>query len=97
MSILKTAEIAFFVDSGLDGATLCIAVADRDGFRILSPVIEALVAELIARKIDVLVVDPFVSSHAVSENDNGAIDAVAKEWARVAKRANCSIVLVHHT
>lgn len=86
-----------FVDSGLDGSTLCIAVEDRDGFRILQPVVEALVAELRARKIDVLIVDPFVSSHGVSENDNGAIDAVAKEWARVAKRAGCSIVLVHHT
>lgn len=86
-----------FVDSGLDGSTLCIAVEDRDGFRILRPVVEALVAELQARKIDVLIVDPFVSSHAISENDNGAVDAVAKEWARVAKRAGCSIVLVHHT
>lgn len=86
-----------FVDSGLDGTTLCIAVEDRDGFRILQPVVEALVAELRARKIDVLIVDPFVSSHAVSENNNNAIDAVAKEWGRVAKQANCSIVLVHHT
>lgn len=86
-----------YIDSGLDGATLCTAVEERDGFRILRPVIEALVAELTTRKIDVLIVDPFVSSHAISENDNGAIDAVAKEWARVAKRASCSIVLVHHT
>lgn len=85
------------IDSGLDGAGLCVAVEGRDGFRIIEPVIEALVAELIARKIDVLIVDPFVSSHTISENDNGAIDAVAKEWARIAKRAECSIVLVHHT
>lgn len=85
------------VDSGLDGAGLCVAREDRDGFRIVTPVIEALVAELIGKRIDVLIIDPFVSSHTVSENDNGAIDAVAKEWARIAKRANCSIVLVHHT
>lgn len=85
------------VDSGLDGATLCLASADHDGFRIQTPVVEALVAELKAKRIDVLIVDPFVSSHTVSENDNGAIDAVAKEWARVAKRASCAIVLVHHT
>lgn len=86
-----------FVDSGLDGAALCMAIEDRNGFRIQRPVVEGLVAELLAREMDVLIVDPFVSSHQVSENDNGAIDAVAKEWARVAKRANCSIVLVHHT
>lgn len=86
-----------FVDSGLDGAGLCTATEDRDGFRIVTPVVEALIEELKARKIDVLVVDPFVSSHNVSENNNGAIDAVAKQWARIGVLADCSIVLVHHT
>ena len=86
-----------FLDSGPEGDGLCIAVEDRDGFRIAVPVIEALVAELLARKIDVLIIDPFVSSHAVSENDNVAIDAVAKTWARIAKRADCAVVLVHHS
>jgi hypothetical protein len=86
-----------FVDSALSGAELKMAVEDRDGFRIVRPVVDALVEELLERQIDVLIVDPFVSSHSVSENDNGAIDAIAKEWARVGVRANCSIVLVHHT
>ncbi len=86
-----------FVDSALSGADLKLAVEDRDGFRIVRPVVDALVAELIERRVDVLIVDPFVSSHSVSENDNGAIDAIAKEWARVGVRANCSVVLVHHT
>ncbi len=85
-----------YVDSGLDGAELKIAHAGRDGCTINAPVVEALVAELQRRRMDVLIVDPFVSSHTASENDNGAIDAIAKEWARVAVRADCSIVLVHH-
>lgn len=86
-----------FIDSALEGAELCVAVEDHTGFRILEPVIDALVAELLARQIDVLIVDPFVSSHGVSENNNTAIDAIAKKWARVAVRANCSVVIVHHT
>ena len=86
-----------FLDSGPEGAELRIAIEDRDGYRIAVPVVEALVAELIERQIDVLVVDPFVSSHGVSENDNGAIDAVVKTWTSIAKRASCSIVLVHHS
>lgn len=90
-------EDRVYLDSGPEGAELCIAVEDRDGFRIALPVISALVAELEARQIDVLVVDPFVSSHGVSENDNSAVDAVVKAWAGVAKQAGCSIVLVHHT
>ncbi len=38
-----------------------------------------------------------MSSHKVGENDNGAIDLVAKEWARLADRCNCAIELVHDT
>ncbi|KQM62674.1 hypothetical protein ASE75_13675 [Sphingomonas sp. Leaf17] len=85
-----------FLDSGPEGNGLCIALDTQEG-TIIEPVVEALVAELIRRKIDVLVVDPFVSSHGVSENDNGAIDRVVKAWGRIAKRAGCSVVLVHHT
>jgi hypothetical protein len=44
----------------------------------------------------VLTIDPFVSSHEVSENDNRAIDAVVKAWGRLADECNCSINLVHH-
>ena len=58
---------------------------------------DALANEIEARGIDVLVIDPFVSSHQASENDNGAIDLVAKEWARLAGRCNCAIELVHYT
>jgi hypothetical protein len=51
---------------------------------------------MIEREIDVLIVDPFVSSHTVSENDNMAIDLVAKQWGAIADACNCSINLVHH-
>lgn len=86
-----------FVDSAMEGSGLCTATEVNGEFRILSPVYEALTAELIARKIDLLVVDPFVSSHEVEENANTKIDKIAKAWGRVAKAANCVIVLVHHT
>ena len=86
-----------FVDSGPDGATLCTAIEDRAGFRIIAPVMEAVVAEILARRIDVLMLDPFVSSHQIDENNNGMIDAVTKAWARVAKLTGCAIGLSHHT
>jgi len=92
----ETCGDRLFLDSGLEGDGLCIALDMHEGV-VIEPVVEALVAELQRRKIDVLVIDPFVSSHGVSENDNGAIDKVVKTWARIAKRAGCSIVLVHHT
>jgi hypothetical protein len=85
-----------FVDSGLDGAELKVAHTTASGCRINAPVVTALQAELQHRAIDVLIVDPFVSSHAVEENDNNAIDMVAKQWAKLAQLAHVSIVLVHH-
>ncbi|MEG8040614.1 AAA family ATPase [Sphingomonas sp. LR60] len=85
-----------YVDSGMDGAELKTAHETKDGTRINAPVIGALLAQLREQKIDVLIVDPFVSSHSVNENDNGAIDLVAKQWARLAAQAGCALILVHH-
>lgn len=91
-------EIAgrLYVDTGRERA-LSTAIQTRDGVQIIKAEMEALAQEIAAREIDVLVIDPFVSSHQASENDNGAIDLVAKEWARLADRCNCAIELVHHT
>ena len=44
----------------------------------------------------VVIVDPFVSCHRVNENDNSAIERVAKSWARVAEETNCSVMAAHH-
>lgn len=84
-----------YVDSGRD-QPLVMATEGPDGAMIVRPVIDALIEEMIERKIDVLQIDPFVSSHAVSENDNNAIDVVAREWNIVAERTGAAINLVHH-
>ena len=84
-----------FVDSGRDQRCV-IATETEYGARIAQPVYEQIKAQLLERKIDVLTIDPFVSSHEVSENDNRAIDAVVKAWGRLADECNCSINLVHH-
>lgn len=89
-------EDRLYVDSGLDMG-LCTAIEGENGFEIVEPVYAALKAEILRRKIDVLVIDPFVSSHAVAENDNMMIDRVAKRWKRLANETNSAIVLVHHT
>lgn len=84
-----------YVDSGRD-QPLVMATEGPNGAMIVRPVVDALIAEMIARKVDVLQIDPFVSSHAVSENDNNAIDIVAREWNIVAERTGAAINLVHH-
>jgi hypothetical protein len=84
------------VDSGLD-QPLCTAREGSDGFELDEDVFRQLAETIRHRKISVVTVDPFVSSHLVAENDNGAIDAIAKRWKRLAKETGCAVVLVHHT
>jgi hypothetical protein len=88
-------ENRLYVDSGRDQRCV-IATETEYGARIAQPVYEQIKAQLLERQIDVLTIDPFVSSHEVSENDNSAIDAVVKAWGRLADECNCSINLVHH-
>ncbi|OOO22718.1 bifunctional DNA primase/polymerase [Agrobacterium pusense] len=95
---LKPADLEgnLFLDSGRE-QELCVAIEDKKaGVRIQQPIVEAVVEQIEHNGIDVMIVDPFVSTHGVNENDNGAIDKVAKLWAQIADYTNCSIDIVHH-
>ena len=84
------------LDSGLV-QPLCTANEDRDGFTLAEEVFAQLAATIRERRIATVIVDPFVSSHAVRESSNEAIDAIAKRWKRLAQETGCAVVLVHHT
>lgn len=84
-----------YVDSGREQPCV-VARESEHGTTIVAPVVDQIKREIKERGIDVLIIDPFVSSHEVSENDNRAIDAVAKTWGRIADECDCSINLVHH-
>lgn len=95
---LKPADLEghLFLDSGRE-QELVVAIEDKKaGVRIQQPIVEAVVEQIERNGIDVMIVDPFVSTHGVNENDNGAIDKVAKLWAQIADYTNCSIDIVHH-
>lgn len=89
-------EGRLFLNSGRD-TQLVLATQTRQGAMVQAPVENAIIQHLKENNIGVMIVDPFVSSHGVNENDNSAIDMVAKAWNRVADKADCSIELVHHT
>lgn len=84
------------LDSGLV-QPLCTATEDREGFALAEGVFMQLETTIRERQIATVIVDPFVSSHAVQENSNGAIDAIAKRWKRLAQETGCAVALVHHT
>ena len=92
----KDIEGHLFLDSGREQELVVAKEDKRTGVKIIEPVVEAIVGQIRANAIDVKIVDPFVSTHGVNENDNGAIDKVAKLWAHIADETNCAIDIVHH-
>lgn len=87
-------EGRLFVDSGR-ATEIVIAHESRDGVTVVRPVVEAIEATIRENRIDVMIIDPFVSSHRVNENDNMAIDTVASAWAGIAERMGIAVELVH--
>jgi hypothetical protein len=89
-------EGRLFVNSGRDTRLVTHRMAGRD-VAIVAPRVEQLKRAIVANAIDVLIVDPVVSTHRVPENDNGAINEVAEAWAQIAEECNVSVELIHHT
>jgi hypothetical protein len=83
-----------FVNSSRDGKV--VMAETINGQPIILPAADIILNFIKSHKIDVVIVDPFVSSHRLNENDNGAMDLVVKTWGRIAERGNCAIELVHH-
>jgi RecA-family ATPase len=85
-----------FIDSGRD-RNFVVVTADRGGVKPVEGIVKDILAGLRENQIDVAIFDPFVSIHNVNENDNAAIDAAAKQCARIADAGNCGVEIVHHT
>jgi hypothetical protein len=84
-----------FTDSGRV-LPITLASEERGGVIIARPQVEAMVAAINAAGLDVLIIDPFVTSHGVNENDNRAINAVVSLWREIADRTGCAVELIHH-
>jgi len=89
-------EGRLFLDTGREQELIVMHEDKKTGLKVNEPVVEAVVEQIERYGIDVMIVDPFVSTHRVNENDNGAIDKVAKLWAQIADYTNCAVDVVHH-
>ncbi|BDT79227.1 AAA family ATPase [Polynucleobacter yangtzensis] len=67
----------------------------KDGF-ITSPQVIQIQSAIEDNQIDILNVDPFVNSHSVPENDNGAMNKVADIWRSICQRMGVASNLTHH-
>jgi hypothetical protein len=56
----------------------------------------SLEAEIRAHDIGLVVLDPLIKTHAVNENDNAAMDAVAQVLTDLAAKLNCAVDVPHH-
>ena len=94
---IDTAELEgwLYIDSGRQ-TEIVLAVQGKAGVVVNSDVINDVKDTIIQEKIEVVVFDPFVSTHQVPENDNTGIDLVVKTCARIADATGCAFEIVHH-
>lgn len=86
-----------FVTSGREMPIL-VAEALSDGGKVFVPREDGvqLRDELLAKKIDIFIADPFITIHRVNENDNGLIDAVMQLIRNIAHQTQCAFEVAHH-
>lgn len=83
------------VTSGRDTRIIVAEEVERE-FILRPHVTEQVIQEIQDKGISVLILDPFVSTHAVQENNNPLMEKVLWEWRHVADRTGCSVEIVHH-
>jgi hypothetical protein len=82
-----------------DGSSGVLNVATRTdaGTIMIEPDVGKMITEIRRLQVDMVVIDPFVMTHQVTENDNGDQERVVREFNRIANDADCAILLAHHT
>ncbi len=80
-----------------DAAAGKIMIADETGHAVRSKLADTIEDCIVKRAIDIAILDPFVKSHAVKENNNVAMDAVVGLLADMAAKHNIAIDVPHHT
>jgi len=86
-----------YLDSGRD-SPLKIAMLEAHGHtvKIAEPVVADMIATIDGEGIDVVSIDPFISSHSVPENSE-KMDEVVGLYKDIANRTRSAIEHVHHT
>jgi hypothetical protein len=87
----------FYPHSGVDAEKLVIARRGPNDSVLIQPRARQLSEFLREAGIDLLVLDPFVQLHTVSENVNEEIEQVMMALREISVSADCALHLVHHT
>jgi len=82
--------------SGID-RPLIFAKRNEGGYIVPGPDAKTIEDFLKVEAIDCAIFDPFVEMHEANENDNTEIAAVGAVFRRIAVKADCAVLLAHHT
>ena len=72
-----------------------IASMTRNG-PLFDPKLAEFEAAIAIDRIDVVILDPFISFHYLPENDTTSMDQLVKRLGEIAQRRHCCIELSHH-
>ena len=97
---IRPEEIAgrLFVES-MDSALMCFAKSKskRDSVEIVEPSVYALVDAIRDNKIDVVIMDPWVSVHQVDSNLSHLVQPIVSAFKAIAQATNAAIEIVAHS
>lgn len=85
----------FFMTSGNE-VPLRVANGYND-LRLDQSLIKCINGEIAGNAIDIALLDPLITLHGVSEQDNNKMDTVIRIFASIADAQDCAIGLAHHT
>jgi DNA polymerase len=86
----------WLIYGAVDGEWGTFKEMDAKGMVVDGP-LKAQIEELIAEHHpDLIILDPFIKTHAVNENDNTAIDKVAQVMTSIANQHNVAVDAPHH-
>lgn len=84
----------FYMDSG-EHQSINVAKLQGDTVVFTDDYVNML-KEIVSRKIDILIVDPFAEMHSITENSNDGMKVVTALFRKIAFDANCAVMLIHH-
>ncbi|MCG7898947.1 MAG: helicase RepA family protein [Candidatus Thiodiazotropha weberae] len=94
---LDSLEGRLYINSGAEIPWQVARRTDQNKAIVMTNTVKMIVEQIRNLGIGVLIVDPFVSTHTVSENSNDEIQQVITFYKRIAAETGCAIVIVHHT
>ena len=93
---LSELEGNFYFFSGYDNP-FKVACKAQDGTIIATPNVKGLIDWVQAKGIEVITIDPFISTHNATENANDEIDKVTQQYKTIAAKTGAAVRIIHHT